>query len=275
MDYVLMTKIYFGKHAENTNGVNCQARTPRKHLIEGLNRSLKNLNHDYVDVLFCHRYDNETPVLEVVQTMKDIISSGKAHYWGTSEWPCMRIMEAMHLADKVGCPRPIVEQCHYNMLSRDKMEVEYRHLIDEYGLGTTTFSPLASGILTGKYNDGIPEDSRLAKTPSLAFLLDMYTGGEANKQKWVAMMKGLKEVADELNCTLAQLGLAWTFAPKWNTCCLIGASSVKQLNENFKALNVVEKLRDPVMSERIENILNNRPKQWRPLPNLPAEDHRR
>lgn len=164
-DYVVSSKIFWGKFSENTNGHN-NFGTSRKRLIEGLERSLKNLQLDYVDVLFCHRYDHETPTIEVVQTMKSIISSGKALYWGTSTWPAVRVMEAMLLCDIVGCPRPIAEQCQYSMLIREHVEKDYIALFDDYGLGTTIWSPLACGVLTGKYNDGIPEDSRFGKNPT-------------------------------------------------------------------------------------------------------------
>lgn len=142
MDYVLMTKIYHGAHAENAkHNQNTFACTNRKHLIEGLNRSLKRLQHDYVDVVYCHRYDPNTPIEEVCEAMKYIINSGKALYWGTSEWPAIRIMEAMHICKAIGCPKPIVEQCQYNMMVRQNMEVDYVPLIDEYGLGSCIWSP--------------------------------------------------------------------------------------------------------------------------------------
>lgn len=163
-DYVVSTKIFWGKFTNNTNGHN-NVGTSRKRLVEGLNRSLENLQLEYVDVVFCHRYDHETPTIEVVQTMKSIIESGKALYWGTSTWPAVRVMEAMLLCDIVGCPRPIAEQCQYSMMVRNTIEKDYTALFDDYGLGTTIWSPLASGILTGKYNNGIPEDSRFGRNP--------------------------------------------------------------------------------------------------------------
>lgn len=163
-DYVVTTKIFWGNHPDNTNAHN-NVGTNRKRLIEGINRSLENLQLEYVDIVFCHRYDHETPTIEVVQTMKSIINSGKALYWGTSTWPAVRVMEAMLLCDIVGCPRPIAEQCQYSMLVRDTVEKEYATLFDDYGLGTTIWSPLASGILTGKYNEGIPKGSRFDTNP--------------------------------------------------------------------------------------------------------------
>lgn len=177
-DYVLTTKIFFGQFPQNGTAFNSNC-TNRKHIVEGLNRSLLNLGFEYVDIVFCHRYDGDTPTLEVCQTMKDIISSGKAFYWATSEWPAVRIMEAILICDQIGAPRPIADQCIYNMVKRHRIEKDYPILFDDYEYGTTTWSPLHYGILTGKYNNGIPEGTRLAdmsdvtslKQPSKSFLV--------------------------------------------------------------------------------------------------------
>lgn len=163
-DYVLTLKLFIGKFPGNANSHNNMG-TSRKRLFEGVERSLKNLGTDYADVLFCHRYDNSTPTIEVIYAVRDLLATGKVHYWATSSWPQERIMEAMLLCDRVGCQRPIAEQCQYNMLTRDFIEEKYVALFDDYGLGTTVWSPLCSGILTGKYNNGIPEDSRFGKNP--------------------------------------------------------------------------------------------------------------
>jgi len=166
---VVATKLFFGTsmkgmsksyNPEMNIEVN-QMGTSKKHLLRGLNQSLKNLQMDYVDVLFCHRHDPDTPTEEVCQAMKIILNSGKAHYWGTSEWPAQRLVEAMHICDRIDCPRPIAEQCIYNLLARDSMESDYNLLFEEYGLGTTTWSPVGGGILSGKYNDAkVPTGSR-------------------------------------------------------------------------------------------------------------------
>jgi len=185
-DYVVSTKIFWGaapqfKNIQNVMGYN------RKALIEGVNSSLKRLQMDYVDILHLHRFDCTTPTEELCQGIKTLISQGKILYWGTSEWPALRIMEAMHICDKIGCPRPIAEQCEYNLLARGKIENEYIPLFDEYGLGTNVWSPLAMGVLTGKYNDITPQDSRLGPSmtsPGLKVYFDAYLGGE-NRAKTV------------------------------------------------------------------------------------------
>jgi aryl-alcohol dehydrogenase-like predicted oxidoreductase len=174
-DYVLISAIFWGKCDDlaDTSNISNGSGISRKRLVEGLNRSLKNMAIDYVDILLCERYDENTPTLEVVQTIKMIIESGKALYWGTSTWPPVRLMEAVLLCDIIGCPRPILEQCEYSMLVRYQIERDYVALFDDYGIGTTIWSPLASGILTGKYNDGFSEGSRLKKADN-AWVLEEY-----------------------------------------------------------------------------------------------------
>lgn len=227
-------------------------------MIEGFNRSLKNLQMDYVDILFCHRYDYETPTIEVVQTIKQIIDSGKAFYWGTSFWPAVRLMEAVLLCDIIGCPRPIAEQCQYSMLVREHVEQDYVALFDDYGIGTTIWSPLACGILTGKYNDGIPEGTRLAAGEN-DFLIKRYFGQNGEKKDDImAKLRALQKVAEKLGCSQAQLALAWTLLCKDVTTCILGASRVSQLEENLKALEYVDKLTPEILQE-IEEILGNRP----------------
>ena len=269
-DYVVSTKIFWGKFPDNTNDVN-NVGTSRKRLIEGVDRSLKNLDLEYVDVLFCHRHDEDTPTIEVVRAMKDIINSGKALYWGTSTWPAVRVMEAILLADIVGAPRPIAEQCEYSMIVRDKIEKEYVVAFDDYGLGTTTWSPLCSGVLTGKYNDGIPADSRLGKNPKKSmWVFDLFLKGEKG-EKLIPKLKKIGEVAKRLGCTQAQLALAWASLSKDVTTVLLGASRVSQIHQNLDALDVIPKL-TPKVLEEIEGILDNRPdrgsssKTYKPFP---------
>src|SRR3990167_4760058 len=239
-DYVLTTKIFWGKQSVNTNTQNLVG-TSRKHLIEGLNRSLVAFQHDYVDVVFCHRHDLATPMLEVCQAMKTIIESGKALYWATSEWPAARIMEAIHISDKIGCPRPIADQCQYNMLERSKVEFEYSCLFDDYKYGTTVWSPLASGILTGKYNAGTPAGSRLDANKQYITFLEKWFG-EAVRDATIKKLQALETIAAELGCKLSQLALAWVIATKDVSTCILGASSEEQLKENLGALALKAKI---------------------------------
>ena len=257
-DYVVTTKIFWGNFDENTTPINNNG-TSRKRLIEGLNRSLKNLQLDYVDVVFCHRYDESTPTIEVVQTIKQIIAEGKALYWGTSTWPPVRIMEAIHLADKVGCPRPIVEQCQYNMFVRNQIEKDFVEFFDDYGLGTTTWSPLCSGILTGKYNKGIPKGSRFDKAGQWkGMFYNQHFGTDERKKATVAKLNAIGEIAKKIGATQTQLAVAWVIKIKDVTTALLGASRESQLIENIDALKFVDKLTPEILAE-IEEILQNRP----------------
>ena len=256
-DYVISTKIFFGHFPENNHIYNSLG-TSRKRIQEGLDRSLKNLDLEYVDVVFCHRYDEETPTIEVVRAMKDVIASGKALYWATSTWPPIRVMEAILLCDAVGCPRPIAEQCQYNMLVREEIEKNYVELFQDYGLGTTIWSPLCSGILTGKYNNGIPEGSRFDKAKRWKFIYDQYFGTEEVSTATVGKLNALAAIAERLGCSQAQLALAWTLKISDVTTCILGASSEKQLNENIDTLAFVDKLTPEILKE-IEDILGNRP----------------
>ena len=230
------------------------AMLSRKHLIEGIKNSLKRLQLDYVDIVFCHRYDMVTPMQEVVETMNWIIDQGYALYWGTSEWTACQIFEAYDICDKLQLERPVVEQCQYNMLEREKMENEYRDLFRRYKMGTTIFSPLRCGILTGKYLNSTPEDSK------------------ENKKKFDKTIIELKNSAEKkLNCSLAQLAIAWTIANPDVSTCIIGATKASQVEENCKAIEVAKKLDKDTLIE-IENILDNAPKgeidfrTWKELP---------
>ena len=272
-DYVISTKIFWGKHDQNTTAINNRG-TSRKRLQEGLAGSLKRLQLDYVDVVFCHRYDFQTPTIEVVQTMKDIIASGKALYWGTSKWPADRVMEAILLSDIVGCPRPIAEQCEYNMLVRENVEKSLIGVFDDYGYGTTIYSPMKGGLLSGKYNEGIPEGSRYHKFPHLQKLLTKKGGvfSEENKEHTLKAFKGLAVIAEKLGGTQAQLALAWTLKCKDVTTCLLGAKNIEQLSDNLGAILVADKITEEI-SEEIEGLLENRPELYvdsqtfLPLPN--------
>ncbi|MCS7246906.1 MAG: aldo/keto reductase [Anaerolineales bacterium] len=255
-DLVISTKIFWGGEGPNDRGLSM------KHIVEGMNASLKRLQMEYVDLVFCHRPDLHTPIEETVWAMNLLIQQGKALYWGTSEWSAAQIMEAYAIARREHLIPPVVEQPEYNMFARQRVESEYVHLYRTIGLGTTTWSPLASGLLTGKYNEGIPEGSRLS-LPGYEWLRQRFQG-EAFERK-VAAVKRLAVIAQELGCTLAQLALAWCLKNPNVSTVITGASKPEQVRENMAALEVVPKLTAEVM-ERIETILENKPspeKDWR------------
>ena len=199
-DLVISTKIFWGGEGPNDTGLS------RKHLIEGANSSLKRLQMDYVDLIFCHRPDIFTPIEEIVWTMNILIQQGKAFYWGTSEWPASMIMDAYGIAMREHLIPPTMEQPEYHMFARNKVETEYSHLYKTIGLGTTIWSPLASGLLTGKYNLDIPKDSR-ANLPEYDWLKSEILSEESKIK--IQKVRKLEPIANELDCTLAQLALAW------------------------------------------------------------------
>lgn len=253
-DLVISTKIFFGSKTGQINRVGCS----RKHIIEGTLASLKRLQLDYVDVIFCHRYDEETPIEETVRAMNWLITNNKAFYWGTSEWTSEQIRKAFEVCEKLGLAKPVVEQPQYNMLVRDNFEKNLHTLFEEYKLGTTIWSPLAGGILTGKYRDGIPKDSRIEVTNAVVkSFYDKYIGPE-NKDKVNALLNQLEEVAKSLGATLPQFALAWALYNKNVSTALIGASKTSQIDENVKAIEVYRKI-TPEIEEKVENILKNRP----------------
>lgn len=255
-DLVISTKIFWGGDGPNDCGLSM------KHIMEGMNASLKRLQMEYVDLVFCHRPDLYTPIEETVWAMNLLIQQGKAFYWGTSEWSAAQIMEAYSVARREHLIPPVMEQPEYNMFARQRVEAEYAHLYRTIGLGTTIWSPLASGLLTGKYNEGIPEGSRLS-LPGYEWLRQRFQG-EAFEKK-VAAVKRLAGIAQELGCTLAQLALAWCLKNPNVSTVITGASKPEQVRENMRALEVVPKLTDEVMA-KIEEILDNKPrpeKDWR------------
>ena len=219
----------------------------RKYLLQAIDGSLERLGLDFVDLLFCHRPDPETPIEETVWAMSDIISAGKALYWGTSEWSADEIRDAWDIAERHHLHKPVMEQPQYNLFWRDRVEKEYAGLYDDIGLGLTTWSPLASGLLTGKYLDGIPEGSRAA-LPGYEWLRDMLTDEKRN-----AKVRELAAVADELGCTLSQLAIAWCAKNPHVSSVITGASRVEQVHENMGALEVIPKLTDDVL-ERIATL---------------------
>ncbi len=249
-DLVLSTKIFWGGDGPNERGLS------RKHIIEGLDASLKRMDLEYVDLVFAHRPDIHTPIEETVRAFNHVINQGKAFYWGTSEWSAQQIMEAYGIARQEHLIPPLMEQPQYNMFHRERVEVEYHRLYTEIGLGTTIWSPLASGLLTGKYNQGIPEDSR-ANLAGYEWLKSRFTDEKAQNE--IKKVIQLAELAKDLGCTTAQLALAWCTLNPYVSTVITGASKVSQVEENMKALEVAEQL-TPDIVEKIEEILDNKPK---------------
>ena len=223
----------------------------RKHITESIHQTLERLGTDYVDLYFCHRFDPDTPIEEVVFTMNMLIQQGKVLYWGTSEWRASQIAAAYGIARQYNLIPPTMEQPQYHMFHRRRVESELAPLAESFGIGLTTWSPLASGVLTGKYNDGIPEGSR-ASLESMAWLKNHIT------QERIAKVILLQEIADELGVTTAQLAIAWLLRRKEVSSVITGATKLSQLNENIAAREIVEKLDDD-LQERIETILDNNP----------------
>ncbi len=243
---IISTKLFWGGEGPNDKGLS------HKHLMEGINRSLKRLQLDYVDLLFCHRPDPTTPIEETVRAMDIIIKQGKAFYWGTSEWSAADIMRADGIARQYNLTPPVMEQPQYHMFERYKMEKEYLPLFRDLGYGTTTWSPLASGLLSGKYNNGIPEDSR-ASLQGYEWLQKYVLTPDR-----IAKVKQLVPVASSLGCSMAQLAIAWCLRNPHVSTVITGASRAEQVNENMKALDVLPKLTNDVM-KHIDEILGNKP----------------
>ena len=238
--YVLTTKIFWGLHG---NTPNMRNTLNRKYLMQAIDGSLERLQDDFVDVLYCHRCDPETPMEEIVHTMSEIVSSGKAHYWGTSEWTADEVRTALLIADRHGLHKPVTEQSQYNLLERRKVEKEFARVTEDYGYGNTIWSPLASGLLTGKYKDGIPEDSRGALS-GYEWLQDRLSDSDA-----IAKVENLRPIAERLDCSMAQLSLAWATKHPMVSSVITGASKVEQVVQNFEALDVIPLLTSDVMSE--------------------------
>ncbi len=248
-DLVISTKIFWSGDGPNDSGLT------RKHIIEGLDASLKRLQMDYVDLVFCHRPDIHTPVEETVRAMNHVINQGKAFYWGTSEWSATRIMEAYSIARQEHLIPPLMEQPQYHMFHRQRVEAEYAPLYAEIGLGTTIWSPLASGLLTGKYNQGIPSGTRVT-LEGYEWLRERFETDETAIQ--IEKVKQLMPITEELGCTMAQLALAWCLKNPNVSTVITGASRASQVTENMVALEVVSRLTADVM-EQIEAILDNKP----------------
>ena len=263
-ELVISTKIFWGGPGQNATGLS------RKHISEAINNQLKRLQMDYVDVIFCHRPDFDTPLEETCKAMHSIIEQGKAFYWGTSEWPADRISKAIELCERLNLHKPIVEQPQYSMLSRDNFEHNQRRTFSDYGYGSTIWSPLAGGILAGKYNDGvIPEDSRYANHKNLDNIWTKYMGDKA-REGTLVKLRALADIAKDLGYTQAQLALAWAIANRDVSTCILGFTRLSQVEENLKALELYHKWNEEI-EKRVEAALGNAPettmdwRSWKPL----------
>ena len=248
--FTISSKAFFGWRGKE-NKPN-QTGNSRKHLTEACNEALQRLGVEYLDMFFCHRPDKNTPIEETVWAMNHLIQQGKVFYWGTSEWSGVEIMEAHRVAEKYRLIGPAMEQCQYNLFERNKIENEFLEIYKNVGLGTTIWSPLAAGLLTGKYNDGIPKGSRFA-----------LEGFDWLKDKWVAddkmkKVKKLSEFAAKLGVTTASLSIAWCIKNPNVSTAILGATKKQQLQDNLTAMDVLEKLSPEVM-EKIETIMKTKP----------------
>lgn len=246
--YIVSSKVFFGAEKKGPN----RTGLSRKHVIEACHAALKRFQLDYLDLYFCHRPDINTPIEETVWAMNILLQQGKILYWGTSEWSAAEIMEAIKVAKENHLIGPTMEQPQYNMLERNKLEKEYYLLFRDHGIGTTVWSPLASGLLTGKYNESDPGDTRLHMA-GLDWLKNRTLAEES-----IEKARKIKSVADELGVSMPKLALAWCLKNPHVSTVILGASKAVQLKENLTALEVLPLLTDEVMS-RLEEILQNKP----------------
>lgn len=248
--YIVSSKVYFGWRGE-ANKPN-QKGLSRKHIIEACHEALERLQVAYLDLYFCHRPDRNVPMDEIVRTMNTLIQQGKILYWGTSEWTAAEIMEAHMTARELGLEGPAVEQPQYNLFERQKVDADYYTIFRNIGMGATIWSPLASGLLTGKYNNGIPEGSRLA-LEGFEWLKDKTLSDER-----IVCVRALSAIAEELDTSLATLAVAWCIRNPNVTTAILGATKESQLLENLKALEVYPLLTDELM-ERIDEVMGTKP----------------
>ncbi|KAM9315818.1 voltage-gated potassium channel subunit beta-1 isoform 1-T1 [Gastrophryne carolinensis] len=246
---VITTKLYWGGKAETERGLS------RKHIIEGLKGSLQRMQLEYVDVVFANRPDNNTPMEEIVRAMSYVINQGMAMYWGTSRWSAMEIMEAYSVARQFNLIPPVCEQAEYHLFQREKVEVQLPELYHKIGVGAMTWSPLACGVISGKYENGVPESAR-ASLKCYQWLKDKILSEEGRKQQ--SKLKDLVPVAERLGCTLPQLAVAWCLRNEGVSSVLLGSSTPEQLIENLGAIQFLPKMTSHIVNE-IDNILGNKP----------------
>jgi voltage-dependent potassium channel beta subunit len=242
--YIISTKFYWGI----ADGPNRKNTLNRKYLLHAIDGSLKRLQLDYVDLVFCHRPDPHTPIEETVWAMHDMIQRGKALYWGTSEWAASEIVAAWQIAERHHLHKPVMEQPQYNLFHRQRVEQEYARLYQDLGLGLTTWSPLASGVLTGKYANGIPAGSR-STLPGYAWLQETVTNSD-----WIAATERLRPISAELGCTLSQLAIAWCASNPHVSTVITGASSNAQVVENMGAIDLIPRLNAELL-QRIDQAV--------------------
>lgn len=247
--FLISSKVFWGGDKPNQEGLS------RKRVLEACHAALRRLQVEYLDLYFCHRPDPNTPIEETVRAMTDLVRQGKVLYWGTSQWSAEGIREAHRVAHELYLVPPTMEQPEYNMFAREKVEREFAPLYREFGLGTTVWSPLASGLLTGKYNDGDPGGTRISLS-NYEWLRDQFETDEARRR--LTKVKQLAQVANDLGTTLPQLGLAWCLRNPNVSTVITGASKPEQVRENMKAGDLADRLDDSVW-QRIESILQNRP----------------
>jgi len=273
--YVVSTKIFWGPdQTVNVNGVGLS----RKHIIEAALAGLKRLGLSYADIIFCHRFDHETPLKETCDAMNWLVQKGYCMYWGTSEWSAANIFEAFAICAENHWTKPCADQALYNMQSRDRLELDYIRLFENYNYGTTIWSPLAGGLLTGKYNENIPDDSRIKVFENNSVIQRIFGSYLTEDKKGLSdyiktMLKQLGDLAKELNITLPQLAMSWVLAFNRVSCAITGASKAEQLDETVKAVQIYKTF-TPQVLERIEKILKNKPtplvnwKTWQPLASI-------
>ncbi|MDB2384536.1 aldo/keto reductase [Endozoicomonas sp.] len=247
--FAVSSKVFWGGSKPTQLGLSA------KHIRDACDAALTRLNVDYLDLFFCHRPDIDTPIAETVRAMHNLIQQGKILYWGTSEWSAQQVTEAHAAAMAYHLTPPTMEQPQYNLLHRSRVEDEYRPLYENYGMGTTIWSPLASGLLTGKYNDGIPVDSRLT-LPGYEWLKDKWANDEGKAK--LEKIRALTQLARDNNMSLTHLSLAWCLKNPNVSTVILGASRLTQLEDNLKAINIVEKITPDVLAA-IESILENKP----------------
>ena len=245
LNYIVSTKFFWGLAETDAKSVTVNRKNTlnRKYLMQAIDGSLKRMGLDFIDLVYCHRPDALTPIEETVHAMSDMITQGKALYWGTSEWSADEIRTAWCIADKHHLHKPVMEQPQYNLFHRKRVEHEYARLYEDIGLGLTTWSPLASGLLTGKYRNGVPEGSRGARK-DMDFLVSGLTDDAKN-----SAVKRLEVVADDLGCTVGQLAIAWVANNPHVSTVITGASKLEQLKDNLDALNVIARLSPDVMAQ--------------------------